>query len=523
MKVRSPLLKAVIICFICVLPIVLVSHVIGATYYIDSTTGLDTNTSVQAQNQSTPWAHMPGMSGCSGNCASYSVQAGDVFVLKGGSTWTFASTTADLITIGVSGITIQGGQRLGSPWGSGYPVIDGSTATVNRVGIAGKNKSVTVDGIKLVNIGNPSNSSGGWGTFLSGGGTIEIKNCWFETSAIDAIVVTMGSGNVSHLWIHDNHFKNNGRVEIGQGSGDSAYSIDDIRIYNNLFEGPGQVNYSPYHLDGFMIQSNNKTAYGITNLKIYNNIFYGDWRQGGTAAIFLSGCNFSGGVCQGDNGPYSTQHTEIYNNVVSFENNLWANFLGGILTTVTGPNISPALIDIQAGQHEDIKIYNNTVSSSATTVAVSSCIFAGSKINGLLIKNNIVSGCDNGITLGQGITGTLEVDYNLYNATIRYINGWPGSGSVDCRNITNCGKPPFTEVHGKSGDPLFIALPWGGVVGSGNWRVKASSPAIGNGINLNSYFTTDIDGQPRGSSWDIGAYQDTESSLALPANLRIIQ
>ena len=37
--------------------------------------------------ESTPWAHAPGMIGCASTCASYSGQAGDHFVFKGGDSW----------------------------------------------------------------------------------------------------------------------------------------------------------------------------------------------------------------------------------------------------------------------------------------------------------------------------------------------------------------------------------------------------------------------------------------------------
>ena len=98
----------------------------AATFYLDSVAGSDANTSGQAQSPSTPWRCMPGMSGVTGNAASYNVQPGDVFVLKGGSAWTFTSTTDNLLTIPAPGITIQGGQQLATPWGSGYPVLDGT-------------------------------------------------------------------------------------------------------------------------------------------------------------------------------------------------------------------------------------------------------------------------------------------------------------------------------------------------------------------------------------------------------------
>ena len=39
----------------------------------------------------------------------------------------------------------------------------------------------------------------------------------------------------------------------------------------------------------------------------------------------------------------------------------------------------------------------------------------------------------------------------------------------------------------------------------GNYRLQSTSPAIGNGTNLG--VTTDLDGKPRTTRWDIGAYQ----------------
>jgi hypothetical protein len=57
------------------------------TYYIDSVAGSDANTSTQAQSKSTPWQHVPGMLCATGAAASYSIQAGDQFIVKGGSVY----------------------------------------------------------------------------------------------------------------------------------------------------------------------------------------------------------------------------------------------------------------------------------------------------------------------------------------------------------------------------------------------------------------------------------------------------
>jgi hypothetical protein len=510
--------KSVTLLFVYLFSFFLSSSVLAATFYIDSATGNDTRSSAQAQSQSTPWKHMPGMRGCSNACASYSVKSGDVFVLKGGETWTDTSTSS-LITIGVSGITIQGGQRLGTPWGTGYPVLDGTGSTGARFGIYSEKSNVTIDGIKIYNLAYGIQRKGG-GLMFNGGNTIELKNSWIDSMSLTGFYLVSASANLTNVSIHNNTFTNAGRSEIASDPAlDSPYHIDGVQFYDNLYLGAGGLSFGGYHTDGLMIQGNNfaKHGYGVRNVKIYRNKIAGDWTLSATALIFLSGCNFSDPVnlvCRGSGGPYSTQNVEIYNNIISFENNSW--LVGAI---------SPALLDIQAGSHDGIKIYNNTIAGDAIAGAktVSSCIFAGVPINNLTIKNNIVSGCQNGMTLSTPaprgyFTGTFEVDNNLYNITYgfhRFING-----AVDCRTLAACQAVGY-EAHGVSGDPKFVALPSGGVTGSGNWHLQSSSPAIGKGINLNSYFTTDIDGKTRGGSWDIGAYQYT-TPPAPPTNFMIV-
>jgi len=485
-----------VILIVSVLVFMIVSETYAAVFYADYTTGNDSNTGTQAS----PWKYMPGMSGWTGTAT---LTSGDTVVLKGGVTWKPATTMADLIVIPVSGITIMGGQRLGTPWGTGYPVLDGTGSTTTRKGIYGNGKSnVTIDGIQVYNIGNPATGSGYGIVFLSGS-SIEIKNCWLETYAINAISVGTGTTNISGISVHNNHFKHNGRVSMSQNTGtDQSGVIDDIKIYENLFEGPGNpseggYDLHGYHGDGFMIQANNYDTYGIRNLKIYNNKFYGSWYQGATAPIYLSGCtrfqantqctgagtpaacctgsgtgtctDFKNSMCTAagtpyscctgagtgscpascvvsSQGPYSTQHTEIYNNVIAFENN-----------TVSGNMVWNAGIHVYNGAHHDIKIYNNTISADAMAPSYTPfCIGLSSNIDTVEVKNNILSGCDNGIAAGNKNITSITVDYNFYNVGTRFIYGWPGYPSSDCRNLTECQAAPFySEQHGQSGDPLL--------------------------------------------------------------------
>lgn len=53
-------------------------------FYISYSTGNDSN---NGTSKSASWQHVPGMNGCTANCAAYSHVAGDRFVFEGGDTW----------------------------------------------------------------------------------------------------------------------------------------------------------------------------------------------------------------------------------------------------------------------------------------------------------------------------------------------------------------------------------------------------------------------------------------------------
>lgn len=580
----------------------------ATTYYVDYASGADTNNGTAT---GTPWKYAPGMSGCASNCASASLASGDTVVLKGGVTWQYASHSDNLYTIGTSGITVQGGQQLGSPWGSGYPVLDGegNTSTSYRYGIFMQNKNnITIDGIKVINIFDPNDSRKGFGIVIDGGDTIEIKNCWIETKGLEGLSVSAGAANVTHLLVHDNTFVDNARCTINSdGQVDVAYHIDDFQFYDNLYLG-FTSGAGGYHADGLMIQGNNVAAhgYGVRNTKIYRNKFYGQWGLGGTGVLFFSGCTSEGsgftgtatvaagavtavavtasgerydsaplihfiggggsgatahanmvadvsgctsslspslcctgagtGTCVKVNtvtvdsggsgytstpavthypsdcknqtgspvGWYSTQNTEVYNNVIVVENS-------------TEVDSMMNMVYFGFGHHENVKVYNNTISYDAVGTLINqqhAMLFFN--VDGLEVKNNIMSGVNNGLNVDtNGLWGTYTVDYNMYYniRASRIINGWPAKGTNDCRTMADC-RTQFknsdgsdVEANGSLVDPKYVTLPSGGVTGSGDFHLQASSPAIGDGVQLNTEFTDDLDKVTRGTVWDIGAYE----------------
>ncbi len=55
-----------------------------ATYYVDFASGSDESSGV---SKNSPWQYAPGMSGCSSNCSSITLNPGDSVIFKGGVTW----------------------------------------------------------------------------------------------------------------------------------------------------------------------------------------------------------------------------------------------------------------------------------------------------------------------------------------------------------------------------------------------------------------------------------------------------
>jgi len=494
---RSTIVSLVAFCFLSMA----VCAAQSATYYVDYQSGSDSN---NGSSTSSPWKRCPGMAGFTG---SYTHSNGDIFVFKGGVTWPTPSASG-LLTMAYSGVTgsedkYVGGQRCGqagSPscnggeaWGSGYPVFDGNK--YSSIMVRSYNSNWVVDGIKFYNVGNPPTDPSGQGLVAVGGSNIEVKNCLFETLSINAFYYGINTGNSSSkIYFHDNYIKRSGRVPI-QPSAEAF--IDDIKIYNNTYEGLADYEPGAYHPDGFMIGGDKTTsAYSITNLKIYNNKFFGDWSRGATALIYLNSS-------LSDLYP-STQNTEIYNNQFAFENNSWDGSY----------RISPALVSV-AGRHDNVKIYNNTFSADAIpSYPVSACIsLAYANISNLEIKNNIFSGCDNGILRAAKVTSTPTIDYNLYNTAGGNHLIYDAYQDSRCNTLAECQALGF-ETHGVKADPKFKALPSGGVTGSGNWALQSGSPAIAVGVNLGSYFVDDLVGRIRpGGSWTLGALEYSNSLL----------
>jgi len=350
----------------------------AATYYIDSVNGLDTRTSTQAQSVSTPWKHCPGQSGAAANAASYSTQSDDVFVFKGGVTWTLNGTDAEMLTIPASGeagrpITYVSGDRCGKAgsvscnggvaWGTGRAILD-ATATVNgRTVIYSLYKSnIVIDGLEIRNAAGSDGTGLGIGIFC--GSNFEVKNSYIHDDGVNGIAVGDCDTNIGNFLIHDNVIERVSRIHV---SGGANATIDGFKFYNNLFRGPGDIASGGYHGDGVMIGGDRTSPnWGVTNAEIYNNRFYGNWSQGATAQIYLNS---------------NVQHMKIYNNVFTFDNIHKDSGLSFIMNAFI----------LSTQRADDVMIYNNTMDSSGLTGSngLQWCIAAHGNQSNLDIQNNI--------------------------------------------------------------------------------------------------------------------------------------
>ena len=470
----------------------------AATYYIDYNAADD---AANGTTTATPWKRAPGMVGCAGNCASYSHTAGDIFVFKGGVTWAAATLP---LTIGNSGTagnidTYMGGQRCGqsgsascnggATWGTGYPVFDGNmTLGASNSGIYASGKSyLLIDGIKILNVGDDATGSGD-AIMMFTGSSIEIKNCWLQPEGVEAFGYDNVAGAQSKIYFHHNHISRAGRVAIYS---DLATTVDDVRVYNNVFEGSGNTQLRTYHLDGFMFGMPTPTCSGsaaaVTNILFYNNYFYGDWGQGATAQFYSNGW---------------TSGVKIYNNVFAIENT----------TASQGFSLSPGFVDF--GCHDaNIEIYNNTFSSDSLHSYVGGIALGGKEgiaiagpVTGttIKIKNNIFSNTLIDIALDTSTGITYDIDYNLHNPgtdnwgdVIYYV-------AAQCSTLSCAQGLGFEANSPALADPKFVTLP-NGTLGSGNFHLQSDSPARTGGTNLGAPYTTDLDGVV--GTARIGAYE----------------
>ncbi len=133
-------------------------------YYI-AANGSDSNSGT---SESSPWAHLPGMSTCTGNCAGLTPGSGQGFIFRGGDTWegsdlgitwNWGGTAGSPIYIGVDQSWSAGGAWSRPIWTCGGASCTGGTAAYYFQSAKGY---VTVDNIEAPGFFVSSSNTGAY-------------------------------------------------------------------------------------------------------------------------------------------------------------------------------------------------------------------------------------------------------------------------------------------------------------------------------------------------------------------------
>jgi hypothetical protein len=256
-----------------------------------------------------------------------------------------------------------------------------------------------------------------------------------------------------------------GRVSHGSsGHADGIQFLggDFTQIFNNEFYD--SVNQNSDSNSYIFVDPYSSTSRAIANLKIYNNLIH----ETGTPAPneYLRGIAF-----KAESGINHVSDILIANNII-------------VGTPAWGMTLTFNSLD--SDNVNNVKVYNNilyncyTLSGGQFMLMGSGSYTTGSEGDGADVTidyNNVNAG-------NQGKT-TVNFKGSIYN----YNNFRSASGCQDSEQI---GDPDLDENH----------------------KPNAGSPAIDNGFDLSSYYTTDRDGNPRIVPWDIGAYEYTGAECA---------
>lgn len=462
---------------------------LGATYYIDSAGGADTNNGTSTNS---PWKHVKGMTGCSNVCSSTTLAGGDKVIFKGGVTWT-SSFPWTIVGGSSSNITYTTDHSwyAGSSWSQ--PVFDDGNANPGATGMANMSGTgfVTLNDFTWTKCGvqgapDMSNKC----LVFENTHDITITNSVFTTYAWISIYFLLDSaGTYSNFTVTGNDFSGTSGA-IWMASAQPSTVAANFIYNNNVFHDFSSQIGNGTHGDGSLHYfSTHTSGEYLDGFQFISNRFYGDFRRSAGSDGAMTGMIYLEGA---------VKNGVIANNDMSFSP-VQASMFQGLIVLSTGCATTGC----------GVGIYNNTLVNIGTN-AMSDGIDLFYYPN-VTVKNNIVYGMQYP-TYVQDSTSTTgySSDYNLYSGTSgELIYG----GSFQSYATWQAGG---RDVHGSLGTtPSFVSAP-------GNERLNAGSAGIGLGTNLTSLgiaaLNVDLAGvaRPATGAWDVGAFQFTSTSTPNP-------
>jgi len=284
------------------------------TFYI-STSGSDSNSGTSTTS---PWAHAPGMPGCTANCASYTGTTGDHFVFQGGDTFTSSELPIMVSNSGAAAASYYYGVDTtwytGSSWtqptfnddntgdgffnmsGKSYIEIDGLhmtgyrwTGTQNNplsmINVGSANHfSVTNSLIDGWSHDTPSDCSDGdcdaaWFAWVNGGSDVLFQGDQFDqsTGSYDSGGAVYQNSGSAVVFDRDSCFHVENCLELAGNAVVSNDSIYDM--------GSGDYD-SSNHQNAVQTAGNSATIYNDVMHDIALGSFDFNWQSGGTNNIY---------------------------------------------------------------------------------------------------------------------------------------------------------------------------------------------------------------------------------------------
>ena len=533
----------------------------GATYYVDFVDGNDQNggTSVVA-----PWRHAPGDGHALAFAASASLEPGDRVFFKGGVSYV---GEVDLKWSGSRGRPITYDGNSEGKWGTGMAVMDCGdryyhafaaphlASYQDHIVIRNfdikhlKNVSKAIQQVNTVpgSLDGPPTTStvtfhGDNGTYSYGGIFVYgtdwiISDCdmheseqWWcrdlatgnasaEIPCLQAGINVLTGTNVlitncaiwqigrdcireqgTNITIADCNFGGRSSVPVG----DRGWFAVAVRPAGNL------VNSSIIHCtihDGWQLGGDDARQRCHANDWIH---LYGNNNQvldkGDPNGILIDSCLM-----------YNDHAFEYVNGTANIfiEEDVWNLTIRNCLI------INPQHMGIWAanGTVSNINVLNNTIVCYPPKMrGATFSIDVGSPRAAVNLTNNLVvqlspNSAAMPLVVLEATSGAVLSDYNLFfnptsasYGTVRYAGRDIG--------LLQWSASTGNDQHSLSKDPHLVNLPPSGAsASSGNYNLRATSPAVGAGKNLSSLFTMDGNGTLRSRNWDIGADEHRPATL----------
>jgi hypothetical protein len=465
----------------------------GATYYIDFAGGSDSN---NGTSKSTPWKRNPFMASFTG---SYTHQAGDRFIFKGGVTWDktcFGPSGRYNITAGGTASAINTFHKPSDYTGNDYHGVDKTWFT----GSSWTRPIFDIGGSSQPN-GGPITINANWVTFDN----IEITNQYI-TAALSSQygIATIGLPNsATGVLIQNCYFHNWSHDTFANGTDDGLTII-------------------------FCLGAVSSTAVGC----------------------LVDSCTFDGRPKGADSGCCIHNLMQATNCVMGNCSNGW---LGGSENSqfpawIDHCTIGPINPSFNPGTHEN-SWETTGVTYSPGHFFTNNIVFNPTGVSSLIgpqpgpyyIWNNIFYNETAGPPIGlDGRGGRSDQTCYVFNNTFVgdanpvADNSKPNWGTLIAKNNhfigANLSKSNINNLTSSNNLVQTVAQAAAAGYTQANLYkpTSSSSPTVHHGLNLSTYFATDRlrVKRPQGPAWDIGAYEYAATSPVAgrpksPTNLRV--